>query len=55
MEIKEETVIKYWVVWSDDKSIIHKGFTPIGSETSSGQPNSAIYDTEEEQGLDAAF
>jgi hypothetical protein len=48
MIIRNEVTTKWWIVYGEDKSVIHYGVTEVGSETSSGQPSYEIFDTEQE-------
>jgi hypothetical protein len=48
MEIKNELTTKYWIVYNEDKSVIHYGKTEVGEITTSGQPLSEIFNNEQE-------
>jgi len=48
MIIRNEITKKWWIAYNEDKSILHKGVTEIGSETVSGQPLHEIFNTEQE-------
>ena len=48
MIIRNELTTKWWIVYGEDKSVIHYGVTEVGSETSSGQPSYEIFNNEQE-------
>jgi hypothetical protein len=48
LSIENTQIDVYFIVYSNDKTIIHNGFLEVGSSMSSGQDILETFDTEEE-------